>query len=67
MNEFVEGKLALAESLAAGNSGGGAEDAMLVVSALLSATAAVLWPKRDRTDRKRFVELGIQTSSFGRI
>ena len=57
MNEFFERKLALAKNLAAGNGGGGAEDAILVISALLSATAAVLWPKRDRTDRKRFVEL----------
>lgn len=57
MNEFVERKLTLAENLAAGNCGGGAEDAILVVSALLSATAAVLWPKLDGTDRKRFVEL----------
>jgi hypothetical protein len=57
MNEFVEGKLALASSLAAGRCGGGTDDAILVVSALLSATAAVLWPKQERTDRKRFVEL----------
>src|SRR5688500_18830574 len=57
MNEFVERKLAVAEDLAAGKCGGGVDDAILVVSALLGATSAVLWPKQRGTDRKRFVEL----------
>jgi hypothetical protein len=65
MNQFVEGKLALAEALAAGKCGGGTDDAILVVSALLSATSAVLWPKQKRTDRKRFVELWARYSDAG--
>lgn len=62
MNDFVETKLKLAQSLAAGTCGGAADDAILVVSALLSATAAVLWPKQKQTDRKRFVELWVRYS-----
>jgi hypothetical protein len=65
MNQFVEGKLALAAALAAGKCGGDKDDAFLVVSALLSAIASVLWPKQKQTDRKRFVELWARYSDNG--
>jgi hypothetical protein len=65
MNEFVDRKLALAEALARGDCGGGIDDAIIITSAILSATAAVLWPKEERTDRKRFVELWARYADSG--
>ena len=57
MNEWVRRKLRLAEGLANGECGGGYDDAFLVLSSVMSAVAAALWPKKEHTDRMRFVEL----------
>ena len=53
---FLGGKSDLARSLASGDCGGTYDDAILILSSILSSLAATLWPGKG-IDRKRFVEL----------
>ena len=56
LQTFTEAKVGVAAALHAGLGGATYGDAILVISSLLSAIAAQLWPG-DGIDRKRFVEL----------
>lgn len=55
-DEWIEGRITLAERLARGDCGGSVAEAFLILSSLISGIAAHLWPGR-RLDRQRFVEL----------
>lgn len=55
IKEWLDRKVALAERLANGESGGGYGDAVLILSSIVSGVAAELWPG-EGIDRKRFVE-----------
>ncbi|MBN1826379.1 MAG: hypothetical protein JW958_08940 [Candidatus Eisenbacteria bacterium] len=56
---FIEGRIGIVRKLTDENVGGTYAEAILILTALISATAAKCWPKRkgrDPIDRKRFVE-----------
>lgn len=55
-HEWIEGRIALSERLAAGECGGSSAEAILILSSVISGIAADLWPGT-RIDRHRFVEL----------
>ena len=54
--QWIRGKTAIAERLAAGECGGAYAEAVIILSSAISAIAADAWPG-ERIDRKRFVEL----------
>ena len=55
--KWVGGKQALAARLQSGEAGGGYSEAVLILSAVISALAAEAWPGEDKIDRKRFNEI----------
>lgn len=56
MNDWVLGKIDLAQRLATGDCGGSYGDGILILSAMVSSFAARMWPGK-RIDKVRFVEL----------
>lgn len=61
---FVEQRVRIADQLAAGVLNGTCIEAYLLVSGVLSAMAAFVWPG-DKKDRKRFVELWVRHADSG--
>lgn len=60
-SRWVSGKQAVAARLQNGEAGGGYSEAVLILTAVISALAAEAWPGEDKIDRKRFNEVLIKT------
>lgn len=67
MRQFLEGRVRLVQQLLVDGPEVDYADLMLILTAVLSACAAVRWPTRkgERIDKRRFVELLVSASAPG--
>jgi hypothetical protein len=62
---WIDGQNKLAHSLASGVYGGSYADGAIVLCVSISAMASLKWIKKDRTDRRRFIEIVARSSQVG--
>jgi hypothetical protein len=61
-SSWIDGQSTLARSLAGGSCGGTYADGAIVLCVSISAMASLKWIQKDRTDRKRFIEIVAKSS-----
>jgi hypothetical protein len=64
-SSWIDGQNKLAHSLASGACGGTYGDGAIVLCVSISAMASLRWIKKDRTDRRRFIEIVARSSQVG--
>jgi len=61
-SEWVEGQIKLANALASGSCGGTYADGAIILCTTISAMTSLMWIEKDKTDRKRFIEILVRFS-----